>query len=733
VEPENATFHHPQDLSQAILTGQNAVIAYQENGESRAYREFCLGNGDWVPLFKRAHHQEGALRRHEVPVPSDSWSGLSSHRRDERKQDHGHSPQDHSSHSSSQSEDCCGPFVASAVVGRQGGQHTLALSYGEPLEPPREPDSHDDNGVFSVNYRCEPLVERPRDPSEWFSSKAFLPSEGNPLGIQRAISNGDPATAIFHTWPGEPIRLRLLQGSHEEQHSFQVHGLRWRRFWKDPISPLRNQQSLGISEAFSFDIEQPSYGPGDYLWKYASAIDLWLGTWGLIRCLDPTQTPAVRLPQLPGARPPITQQTPPPLAQCRRFKVVARHRTVAYGPVLADPFGLVYELHDWALPGGPWMGGGDDPVHEEGSALIQAGGGLHGGLPLNLTPLVLRCRQGEWVAVELFNDLPPALEVEPLAPEVPLEDRARNVSNRVSLHADLLSFDVRTSDGSNVGLNPDSTVPNRGEGDDPTLPSRTYLWHADAPLGPVGLMDMADIRNHRHHGLVGALVVLEPHWTPVDGWNVPRWVGPRVTLRNGTDGSREQEMVLLAQDGLRYFLHGNPRIPITDPVAGDPREGELDEEDQGLKGYNYRSEPSSHSRGYAFTPSTPLIQVKPGERLRLHLLGACDRPRQHSFTLHGHGWQEWPYLGDLSPWMSSTSGITSGTVNTFHIAVRSQIGDYMYRSGVLKWVVEQGMWGLMRVSRSAGPLGRSADTEVDVEVDADLTTGADDSPPDAPG
>jgi hypothetical protein len=180
-------------------------------------------------------------------------------------------------------------------------------------------------------------VERPRDPSEWFSSKAFLPSEGNPLGI--ANSNGDPATAIFHTWPGEPIRLRLLQGSHEEQHSFQVHGLRWRRFWKDPISPLRNQQSLGISEAFSFDIEQPSYGPGDYLWKYASAIDLWLGTWGLIRCLDPSQIPAVRRPQLPGARPPITQQAPSPLAQCRRFKVVARHRTVAYGPVLADPSG----------------------------------------------------------------------------------------------------------------------------------------------------------------------------------------------------------------------------------------------------------------------------------------------------------------------------------------------------------------------------------------------------------
>ena len=698
VEPKTATFHDPYDLSRQILTGQNAVIAYEENGQIQSYREFCLANGDWIPLFKRPHSPA-----REVPVPSDSWSGLT-HQDDGHGSGagHGHGQED----SSHQSNGCCGPFLASALVGPTHHPHTLSLFYGKPLEPPTEPDSHDDNGVFGLNYRCEPLPERPRDPSEWFSSKSFLPTEGRGWGGQRAHSNGDPATPLFHTWPGERIRLRLMQGSHEEQHSFQIHGLRWRRFWKDPISPLRNQQSLGISEAFSFDIDQPGYGPGDYLWKYASAIDLWLGTWGLIRSLDPAQTPADWLPRLPGAPPQTHTPTPPPLSQCRRYKVVARHRTVPYGPAFADPFGLVYEVHDWAAPGEPWMEGGEDPVHEEGASLLQTQPGS-GGFPLEIHPLVLRCRQGEWVAVELFNDVPAALEVEPLAPEVPLEDRARRVSNRVSLHADLLGFDVRSSDGSNVGLNPDTTVPNRGDAEDPTLPSRTYLWHADGPLGPVGLMDMADIRNHRHHGLVGALVVLESHLTPVDHWNVPRWVGPRVSLRNRFDGSKEEEMVLLAQDGLRYFLYGNPKLPIGDPVAGDPGENELDDEDQGLKGFNYRSEPSSHARGYAFTPSTPLIQVEAGARLQLHLVGACDRPRQHSFTLHGHGWKEWPYLGSLSPWMSSTSGITSGTINTFNLLVRSQVGDYMYRSGVLKWVVEQGMWGLMRVSRASGIWRRS--------------------------
>ena len=704
VEPKHATFHDPQDLSRHILTGQNAVIAYEENGESKAYREFCFGNGDWVPLFKRASSSDDGPHGRAVPVPSDSWSGLTHPglERDSRRgghgQEHVRGPGHGGDDSSHHRGDCCGPFQASALVGSHAHQHTLTLSYGKPLEPPPEPDAHGDNGVFGLNYRCEPLPERPRHPSEWFSSKSFLATEGSPWNPLRSTANGDPATPIFLTWPGERIRLRLVQGSHEEQHSFQIHGLRWRRFWKDPISPLYNQQSLGISEAFSFDIQQPAYGPGDYLWKYASAIDLWLGTWGLIRSLDPSQTPAERLPRLPGPRPALVGPAPPPLEECRRYKVVARHRTVPYGPALADPFGLVFELHDWAPPGEPWVGGGHDPVHAEGSSRIQAEDGNRGGFPLNLNPLVLRCRQGEWVAVELFNDLPPALEVEPFAPEVPLEDPSRTVSNRVSLHADLLSFDVRSSDGSNVGLNPDTTVPNRGETDDPILPSRTYLWHADAAVGPVGLMDMADIRNHRHHGLVGALVVLEAQWTPMNEHYAECWVGPRVRLQSAIDGSHEEEMVLLAQDGLRYFLYGNPKIPIGDPVDGDPGEEELDDEDQGLKGYNYRSDPSSHARGYAFTPSTPLVRVNPGDRMRLHLLGACDRPRQHSFTLHGHSWKEWPYLGSLSPWMASTSGITSGTINTFNVLVRSQVGDYMYRSGVLKWVVEQGMWGLMRVS-----------------------------------
>ena len=90
------------------------------------------------------------------------------------------------------------------------------------------------------------------------------------------------------------MRVRLIQGSHEEQHSFVVHGMRWPREWHNPRSVLVNQQTLGISEAFTLDIdpkEASPYGPGDHLWSFHAMDDLWLGCWGLIRAVVPGSDP----------------------------------------------------------------------------------------------------------------------------------------------------------------------------------------------------------------------------------------------------------------------------------------------------------------------------------------------------------------------------------------------------------------------------------------------------------
>lgn len=583
--------------------------------------------------------------------------------------------------------------------------------FGQPLNPPDHPGGHGDQGVMALNYRSEPLRERPGDPAYWFSSR----------------HHPDPATTRFATFEGDPLWLRVIQGSHEEQHSFQVHGMRWRRFRANAGSTLRNQQTFGIAEAFTFIVADP-IGRGDHLYKLASADDIWLGCWGLIRSFpasasagglrplsEENSTKEEPAPAGPcGLYEPTSAPAPgyPPGAQVRRFHVIAEPRRLTYrDPDLVDPFGLVYRLVSITDPDGV-----EQPVSE----------------PAVPEPLILRCRQGEWVEVTLENHLPALLLPEPFAPEVPVEARddtfrpVRPVSSRVSLHADMLLYDVTRHDGANVGMNPEQTAAPGG--------TYVYKWHAAPPsgvvatdaLGPVLLQDMADARNHRHHGLVGALIVEPADATPygVDAGEATAapgaaqaWNGARATVvaggEPGAGAERFEEVVLLLQDGLRLYLNGNPDFPIPDAPPGAGEE-DVDAEDQGQKGFNYRSEPVGPNIDASGNPAaggnwlanpdpaTPVFLVPAGQAVRLHLVGACDKPRNHSVTVHGVTWPEYRFLSPgSSPQVASESAITSGTVRTFHFTPE-HAGDHAYRSGVLKWTVSQGLWGLIRVVGSSG-------------------------------
>ena len=85
---------------------------------------------------------------------------------------------------------------------------------GNPLAPPDFPGSQDDPGVFAVNYKNDPLQFR-------------LGPECDPAFSFSSFVHGDPVTPILKSYEGDSIRIRLLQGSHEESHSFNVHGLEW--------------------------------------------------------------------------------------------------------------------------------------------------------------------------------------------------------------------------------------------------------------------------------------------------------------------------------------------------------------------------------------------------------------------------------------------------------------------------------------------------------------------------
>ncbi len=628
-EPPGARFLHPDDLTHEVLAGVEAVIEVpQDAGGPTYFREFCVAVADFVPQFD---------------------------------------------------------------------------GHGDPLNPPDQAGGHSDQGVMAVNYRSEPIIERGGDPAFWFLSRHHQYEVSDPPWAPRRrtadVHHGDPDTDVFRTHAGDPARIRLFQGSHEEQHSFQVHGMRWRQYAQDtplpgairpdgnaPLSPWRNQQTIGISEAFTFGVDQ-RYGPGDHLWRFSAADDTWLGCWGLVRVLErgDDALPALPLPdaECTAAETAAVLPDEPPAQDTWRYHVVAEQRPVVYRERdLIDPYGVVYRLTAWAPPGQaamtalppPASGGPYDPYQR-------------------VEPLVIRCRQGDWVRVTLENRLPLDMAPEPFAPRVPVEDCDRPVSSRISMHADLLRYDVYTSDGANVGHNPVQSV----EPGAPPVPV-TYSWYADEDVGVVLLQDVADFRNHRHHGAVGALVV-EPAGAVAD-----TWCGPRATVTDSGGTVLFEECVLILQDGLRLFTHGNESFPVPDvpDLQDDPRGDTPDVEDQGQKGFNYRSEPTGRPWWLDVDPpATPVFTVPAGSPVRFRLVGGADKPRNHSFTIHGHTWVA-DHISEAGRRVGAVSGVTSGWVGTFSfdaatLASGATAADHAYRSGVLKWDVVQGLWGIMRV------------------------------------
>lgn len=630
------------------------------------------------------------------------------------------------------------------------GDFVPLLDEGDrPLNPPGELSGDDDPGSMAVNFRSAPLTHRGDDPSLWFSNEAR--STESLLGVP-----GDPDTPVIEAYPGERLRIRLVQGSHEEQHTFSTHGLRWRRDWGNPAAPLVNQQSIGLSEAFTFDIGAETsgvFGPGDHLWKFGSMDDLWTGCWGLVRVNHPTQTNLARLSPLADlggdpaaalARMRDTRATPPrpPRGkdgaylpeQVATFVVVARREEHEYaGLHLTDPWGLQLHTapyaaaqHDEARTSDTW------PV--DPSTLEEHDG-----------PLVLRARRGQWVRVFLVNELLreddefdhslPRFGPETAPPRLPLEHLdefgdpdKRLVSPRVSLHPSLLSHDVDAFDGAYVGHNRDGTVAlpdlswlevghggghEEGSGivfrdhDGGHHEERNwteYWWYCDEQLAPAShtdgpgtvcyLQDMADVRNHRHHGLVGALVV-EPAdvsaYQPGSTATEPDGqTGREAELRLADGTVIAREGVVFFQDGVRLFVNGHPDMPVRDVVPGD------DPEDSGQKALSGRTALVHRGRpptGALADP--PLVTAHQGDTVWLRVVGACDKPRQHSLTVHGTAWRAAPWVAD-GPWTASASGIVADWARTLVLAAEEP-GDHVVRTGAFRWGTELGVWGTLRV------------------------------------
>ena len=287
-------------------------------------------------------------------------------------------------------------------------------------------------------------------------------------------------------------------------------------------------------------------------------------------------------------------------------------------------------------------------------------------------------------------------------------------SLRISLHVSLLDYDVTTSSGDTVGFNPDQTV-----GPDEEI---TYRWHVNDNLGICAMWDVADLRNHRSFGTFGAFIGEPRFSTYHDPCTLePVRTGANVIIRNQFFEADFREFVLIMHDGVR--LVDKQGQLIVDPMAGvipegDPNE-EVDTYDFGSRGFNYRSErlinrfrehpvlSDLFSSKVFGDPATPLFEAYPGDSIIIRLTNPSERRRAHTFHLHGHEWKFDPrdldsrnqsFVGHIVAGDAQDLLIIGGAGGRLNFP-----GDYMYRAGNIRWDIEQGMWGIIRVHDQIQP------------------------------
>lgn len=443
----------------------------------------------------------------------------------------------------------------------------------------------------------------------------------------------------------------------------------WKKEIADPASPDVASQTIGISEAFNIRVTK-QYGSGDYLYYFGGIDDAWLGVWGIIRVYDHHKK---RLK-------PLCKEKLLPLPPCpgkdaviRKYEVAAIQREIRYNRYGDhDPDGLLFV-----------------PLEEAEKAMDEK---------YEPKPLILRANAGDWIEVTLHNlfDKPvPYFDY----PKVPL-DMPHKPSMRVSLNPQFLHYDPVCDSGINVGYNNREQTVGPGE-------SKRYLWYADQEYGACILQSFGDMRNYRYHGLFGAVIIEPPGARWYRNFSLAKALNEEEVVITAPGVENFRECVVMIQNGIRLLDKDGELIKTTAAEEGE----EPDAEDTGEKGYNYRSErfanrlkkDSRISKVFSSKvhgdPATPVFKAYAGERIIFRTMMPADKPRNVGFVIHGNEWREQP-KDPYSRIIPIQGAISIG--NTFHMELKDGAccpGDYLYRSGSLKWDVESGMWGILRVMK----------------------------------
>ena len=641
--------------------------------------------------------------------------------------------------------------------------------------PCPEAISSEDPGTMTVNYRNEPIALRvnngmnrqtagkPGDLSFAFESRTdraipALNSQPDFFSwpLTRDVMPGDPFTPLLKTYTGDKVQIRILMGAHEEGHNFSAHGIKWLFEPSLKDSGYKNSQMLGISEHFEFEVPAvDSVKPGtpwaDLAYFPGTATDdIWNGLWGIMRAYNgkgnfSNQYPVPTLAKLSSnpdgtALPPMTcvgGKKPNP--NCAGMNGVC--------PTNAPKVG--FKVHAFLAKdvlGGPLAYNNSAGLEDPGAIMYVRDGDfnkntnrLNSGVPIE--PLILRAKAGDCINLDLVNHLPADLsstQTDGFSTLPMIVEGFNNndllPSSHVGLTPQLLEFDTLTGGGLSVGQNwtlwkgdsiiaaPGKTVSYKWYAgrmtivNDPTAKSNPERLFAEpVEYGAISLMPSDRIKQ-TSKGAIAALIIEPLGSTWVE--DVDSRASATVTLANGS--SKFREHVLIFQDDLNLQQNG---IPVPNTAQSE------DPEDSGQKAFNYRTEPLWARMGFApdepleltrnedftnvlkGTSETPIFRSKAGEQVRLRVLQPGGHARNHVFQLHGHGWQEEPYVtgsgskvmgqNGWSEWKGSQDGIgagshlnlllTNGAGGYYHTK-----GDYLFRDQV-SFQFDGGLWGVFRV------------------------------------
>jgi hypothetical protein len=530
-------------------------------------------------------------------------------------------------------------------------------------------------------------------------------------------------------------------------------------------SGFKSTQAMGISEHFEFLFRVPrskpqSIGFTDFLYMPDSAnpptvngsggrgiVD---GMWGIMRSyqsLQPADKPLKPLPNnIPPSTPPAQTAAAPSetpwwwatactTANTKTFNVSAQNADITYNvrsasgsnPIVPIQFKSALVYHDDSSSIAP----GSEPMilHANAGDCIQ----VTLTNKFDTTSTTFTSQNLTFPSISVFNqvlgDGNGGNNVQPIY--------AANPSQQAGLNPALLSYDVATSSGTNIGQN--TTVATAS----PSGGTKTYYWYAGhiAPNGtgtPIefGAVNLtpADPVQQDTYGLVAGLIV-EPKGTVFCADTTTSnamgtvYVGSGCTSKGA---ARFREFVLVTQDNVGNLPQlqnkkNNTQVSLnyrTEPMwsrFSNATDAQLNAEDLSPAYSNSLlnctaavSTPPNPACVVQCTtgpcdPQTPVFTVPAGMQTRLHMLHPGGSSDQQVFTINGHIWQDEPYTHGStqigtnpdSPWIGSRD--LYGTNSAYTLVLPSAggankvPGDYLYRTHPANYLT-QGLWGIIRVT-----------------------------------